>query len=193
MPLKTPKFFGRQSELEQISKYLHDGSKGRKMIVLKGLGGFGKTQLALHYWTREAENYTSRIWIDATSVETALESFKEIAAKLGHLMPSASSSPTSVAAASKIIMAKVNRWLSHPSNDKWLLVIDNVEDLDGEIHIQGLLPSCEHGSIIITTTQAETASILESESLEVPGMGVEAGAELLLHRFRMKTPSDESE
>jgi hypothetical protein len=193
VPLKTPNFFGRQAELEQLSKYLQDGSKGRKMIVLKGLGGFGKTQLALHYWTMEAEDYTSRIWIDATSIETALESFKEIAAKLGHLMPSPSSSPSSVAGAFKIITAKVNRWLSHPSNDKWLLVIDNVEDLDGEIHMQSLLPSCEHGSIIITTTQAETASIFESESLEVSGMETEAGAELLLHRFRMKTPSGESE
>jgi nucleoside phosphorylase len=195
IPLKTPKFFGRRSELEKMHKYLEEDSDGRKIVVLCGLGGFGKTQLALQYWTEVAEEYSSKIWVDATSLETVLESFKDISTKLGHQLPHAVAmhSPSSVLSSPKVIFADIKRWLSSLSNCRWLMVIDNVEDLDGEFHIRELVPDCTNGSIIVISTQSETADILEAKSIEIAKIDDEAGAGILLHRFKKITQSEEGE
>jgi hypothetical protein len=175
--------------------YLEEGSNVRKIVVLCGLGGFGKTQLALQYWTQMAEEYSSKIWVDATSLETAIESFKDISTKLGHQLPRtiAMHSPASVLSSSKVIFADIKRWLSSLSNCRWLMVIDNVEDLDGEFHIGELIPDCTNGSIIVISTQSETADILGAKSIGIAKIDDEAGADILLHRFRKVTQSEEGE
>jgi hypothetical protein len=193
IPLKTPKFFGRRSELEKMHQYLGEDSDGPKIVVLYGLGGFGKTQLALQYWTEATEEYTSKIWIDATSLETALESFKDISTKLGRQLPHATAmrSPASVLSATKVIFADVKKLLSSLSNCRWLMVIDNVEDLDGEFHIRDLIPDCANGHIIVISTQSETVDVLDAKSIEIAKIDDEAGVEILLHRFKKTSQSEE--
>jgi len=192
VPLKTPKFFGRKSELEQIHQYFDDDSSETKIIVLYGLGGLGKTQLVLQYWTESAEQYCSRIWVDATSLETALESFQEVVAKLGRKLPSAAphASPIAAYSTAKMVFADVKRWLSELPNCRWLMVIDNVEDLDLEFHIRDLLPACRNGRIIVTSTQSETTTAVEAEGIEISEIDNEAGRAILVHRFP-KVPNSE--
>lgn len=56
---------------------------GQKVVVLTGIGGLGKTQIALHFWSMQATSYRSRVWIDATSLATVLSSFREVALAVG--------------------------------------------------------------------------------------------------------------
>ena len=188
----TPHFVGRELELEKINQYLQEEGQSRKTIVLYGLSGFGKTQLALKYWADSSSLYTSRIWIDATSLETAYESFSEVLSKIGQPLPGnlASGSPASLSSSSKLVFSAVKRWLSDPRNVGWLMVIDNVEDLDGQLHIQDLIPEGENGRILVTTTQHEALSIIDGESIEVGKIDDDAGAEILTHRFK-KQPSSQ--
>ncbi|KAF8248686.1 hypothetical protein K440DRAFT_660729 [Wilcoxina mikolae CBS 423.85] len=91
VPIKLPfppnhNFIGRIEELEAISrafKSLNSGiSNLQKVVVLHGLGGIGKTQLAAQYCYSSLNMYTFIGWIDATKVETISSSFLEIAQQL---------------------------------------------------------------------------------------------------------------
>ncbi|KAL6365764.1 hypothetical protein LRP88_00339 [Fusarium phalaenopsidis] len=46
LPPKTDRFFGREDEISEMSKYLESPSDGKKRIILCGISGSGKTQLA---------------------------------------------------------------------------------------------------------------------------------------------------
>ncbi len=50
LPADTPDFTGRQAELEQLSAVLRDAATGgpRRVVVVSGMGGVGKTALAVH-------------------------------------------------------------------------------------------------------------------------------------------------
>jgi hypothetical protein len=160
--------------------------------VLYGLSGFGKTQLALKYWADSAALYTSRIWIDATSLESAYESFRNILSKLGQPLPGnlVSGLHTSLLSSSKVVFSTVRRWLSDSENTGWLMVIDNIEDLDGQLHVKDLIPESDTGKILITTTQHDVLSIIDGEGIELGKIDDNAGAEILTHKFK-KLPSSE--
>ncbi|CAD6446186.1 c0661188-b94c-4c28-a59a-103b5f97c816 [Sclerotinia trifoliorum] len=63
-------FIGREDILGQIEKGLSSESQPR-VVVLHGLGGQGKTQIALEYCHRARKNNIRKIfWVDATSANT---------------------------------------------------------------------------------------------------------------------------
>jgi len=62
--LETAQLVGRETELEEMHRRLH-GSSTRSTVVLHGLGGVGKTQLALAYAKRHIEKYTATFWLNA--------------------------------------------------------------------------------------------------------------------------------
>ena len=45
---------------------------GRKIHVLHGLGGIGKTQLAIAYARRYQKSYSAILWLDGKSKDTLL-------------------------------------------------------------------------------------------------------------------------
>jgi ATP/maltotriose-dependent transcriptional regulator MalT len=56
-------FVGRSEELDAIHQELqHDGT--RKTAVVHGLGGMGKTQLALAYAQRHRDEYSAVFWVN---------------------------------------------------------------------------------------------------------------------------------
>jgi GTPase SAR1 family protein len=75
-PLRTPNFYGRQDQLKQMFKYL-SRSGSRKIVVLWGLGSFGKTQLALQFQSLHYDRNVSRIWIDVKALNS-FSIFKDI-------------------------------------------------------------------------------------------------------------------
>lgn len=59
-------FVGRQSDVSSIERALLPFDKQqRKVVVIHGLGGIGKTQLAIHYATLFREHYTTVLWFNA--------------------------------------------------------------------------------------------------------------------------------
>lgn len=196
MPSKTPNFFGRAIELRTMQSAFNSTTHGQNTIVLWGLSGFGKTQLTLQYCSLHSKQYTSKIWIDATTACQAesLSGFSiEVADFIApndttnELMPSGDfSSPTQS-------FSRIKAWLSRDTNKRWLMIIDNVESLDSKIRIQQLIPQCTHGTVIITTTRSDLAGILQVKDIEIGKVDEAAGVNMFLDKFPTRAYSPEGQ
>lgn len=65
-------FVDRDTEMEQIEHSLlqSDPQGGRKIHVLHGLGGIGKTQLAIAYARKHQEVYSAILWVNGKTVNS---------------------------------------------------------------------------------------------------------------------------
>jgi hypothetical protein len=61
---------------------LLQGHKRRSAVVLHGLGGIGKTQLATKYTTRHKEKYSAIFWLNANDEDSLKLSFRDIAQRV---------------------------------------------------------------------------------------------------------------
>jgi tetratricopeptide (TPR) repeat protein len=103
-----------------------------------GLGGVGKSELALQYAHTHRSDYSLVWWItatDAARIEAGL------AALAGRLCPAVSMAGTTADAA-----GWATGWLQ--AHDGWLLVVDNVED---PADMEPLLGQAGAGHVIVTT------------------------------------------
>lgn len=66
--LPNPDFVESKDYLSILEKTFSKGDK-RSVIVLHGIDGIGKTEIALQYAKRHLEEYNTVIWLDATSIE----------------------------------------------------------------------------------------------------------------------------
>ncbi|KAL6242969.1 hypothetical protein RBB50_010069 [Rhinocladiella similis] len=58
------------------------GHACRSAVVLHGLGGIGKTQLAIKYATQHKEKYTAIFWLNANNKDSLELSFRHIAQRI---------------------------------------------------------------------------------------------------------------
>jgi AAA+ ATPase superfamily predicted ATPase len=61
---KAAQFVARENELAEMGQCLQS-NKSRSAVILHGLGGIGKTQLAIEYIRRYKEKYTAVFWLNA--------------------------------------------------------------------------------------------------------------------------------
>lgn len=105
--LQNSRFSGRASLISKIHSVLDPGQTSpAKSIALFGMGGVGKTQLALQYAHQSANAYDVILWIAADTVITIGQSFREVAQGL-QLCQAADEIQDSAAA-----IWKVKNWLS---------------------------------------------------------------------------------
>lgn len=78
--LRNPFFTGREDILDTLHRSL---STNQASYILHGLGGIGKTQIAVEYAYRHAQEYTAIFWIGAATPESIASSFLSIATLLG--------------------------------------------------------------------------------------------------------------
>lgn len=145
-PQIDPAFFtGRSRELDRMVQVFQTDERvvEQRRLVLGGMGGIGKTQLALAYVRQCHRNYTSVLWLNATSESTLLTSFRSVAQAL--------ITPRELRRLDNDqTIARVHEWLSRPQNSRWLLIFDNYDQPD-LFDINTFCPYVGHGSIIITT------------------------------------------
>ena len=174
---KNADFVGREYLLENLKREIGEGEgKGvLNIIVLYGTGGMGKTQLALEYVYQHYQGYSSVFWVNVASVQTTILGFTQImqqliehhlrrsenVAKIGRLLgmtgkldSSGCFVVTSESEAQHVVDA-VKRWFSAPEHTNWLLVFDNLDDLD-LVDIEEYIPSCNRGTVIITSRRRES-------------------------------------
>lgn len=176
VPLSTPVwhipyarnlfFTGR----EKICQALHTTLLSRGTAALSGLGGIGKTQMALEYAYRYRDHYRAVLWARADSAEVLTSDIFTIAGLL-HI-------PAHQGENQSRVVQAVKRWLEQ--HEHWLLILDNADDLE---MVGTFLPSSGHGHIILTT-HAQATGIL-AESLALEKMTPEVGALLLLRRAKL--------
>ena len=111
----------RQKLLDQVPKQFNH------RIALYGMGGVGKTQIALEYVYANKPNYERIYWISAVDQASLLLGYQEIA-KIMRLKLEGDASPVD-------IVKTVLQWLRKMPN--WLLVIDNLDKVE---IVDGFLP-----------------------------------------------------
>ncbi|HZR42752.1 MAG TPA: tetratricopeptide repeat protein, partial [Ktedonobacteraceae bacterium] len=137
--------------------------------AISGLGGIGKTQVALEYAYRYREHYHDILWVSAESQETLMASYAEIARCL---RLSQRDEPDQ----SKIVEA-VKHWLREHKD--WLLVLDNLEDLS---LLPRLLPVDRQGAVLLTTRRQVTEPM--AQAVELDTLSPEEGTLFLLRRCK---------
>ncbi len=187
--LRNPHFTGREDLLEQLTQRLSaqecaSGNMCRAALTqpqaIKGLGGIGKTQIAVEYAyrAREQGRYTHLFWINAANEEAMIASFLTLA----DLLPAFAAREEKD---QRKLIAAIHRWLQE-CRDPWLLIVDNADD---PTLIQPYLPQQGLGSILLTTRATAVGWL--ATSLEVEQMGLMEGTQFLLHRAQRLPATDE--
>ena len=143
-------FTGRDADLQHLHDELASGAPAAVTQALAGLGGIGKTQLALEYSYRHESAYDVLWWIRAEKPDTRLDDIRA----LGHALE-----VDKAIESSKILDATIE-WLN--THDDWLLVFDNAESAD---EIRSLLPTSGRGRIIITSRNQVWGSVAKTVRL----------------------------
>ncbi|KAK8092159.1 kinesin light chain 1 [Apiospora kogelbergensis] len=171
---ETQYFVAREAELAEIRSSLRsDGS--RRVVVLHGLGGIGKTQIAITYAKRYRDEYSAVFWLSIKDEASIQQSFIKVARQITQQYPNASLlSAVGKQQSQEESIEAVKAWLSLPNNTRWLLIYDNLDNPrlansaeDAGIDIHQFLPTAYQGSIIITTrsSQVDLGNIIRIRKL----------------------------
>ncbi|EFY89220.1 kinesin light chain [Metarhizium acridum CQMa 102] len=151
-------FVARETEITEIRRTLSsDGS--RRVVILHGLGGIGKTQLAVAYTKRYRDEYSAIFWFNIKDEESIQQSFTKVARQILQQHPNASRlNVLDLHESHNEVVEAVKIWLSLPGNTRWLIIYDNYDNprlTDGThdkgIDINRFIPTAHQGSIVITT------------------------------------------
>lgn len=143
---KTPHFIERPELLKKIHDLIEANEKKPKLITLCGLGGMGKSQIALDFCYQSKDLYQYIFWMEADAETTLQSSFIAVAEEL-KLPNIANKNPENV-------VCDVLKWFQ--DNSEWLLVFDNADDysLNSEFSCRlrdKYFPKSGRGVILITT------------------------------------------
>jgi ATP/maltotriose-dependent transcriptional regulator MalT len=159
---EATQFVAREQELSKMHELLQDHSS-RSCVVLYGLGGMGKTQLAITYARRHKEKYTAIFWLNANDENSLKLSFRDVAQQVLRYHPS-TSILSSVDQDKDLdqVVSIVKAWLDFAENTRWLMIYDNFDNPktpgnsdDSAVDIRQFLSRSDHGSIIITTRSSQ--------------------------------------
>ena len=174
-------YTARQTLSEQLSQKLHKPYRGKALayaVAVTGLGGTGKTQLVLHYVEEHEDEYSTILWIDARSEETARSSFVRCCRALG--LPCDAGTGEGKLQDAPAVQA-VLLWLrSQEAEQKWLVIVDNADDLSWDV--SSIIPQGRAGSVIVTSQDSQASRLLggKSDAVKVDVMETEEAVSLLL-------------
>lgn len=205
-----------QSQIDQVFLAENDGISS---FALCGLGGIGKTQLAMDYALSRKDKFDAILWVLADTPIKIANSFDGIAKALCLVEPYENGD---LAASRDLVL----EWLTRPrkmpaqpdagaaaasqgaeqmmtgshrrrhGGDKranWLLILDNVRDLG---LVDKYWPRHSRGKhrscILVTSRKALAKTELAMDGIDLPPMSTEECAKLLQNQVRSEAVTDES-
>lgn len=181
---RNERFVGRESELGELSRRLASDDSCKRVAIF-GLGGIGKTQIALEFAHRRRAQMPSCsvFWVPAT--EPAV--FEQVYQKIGQLLQI-----PGIDHANADVKLLVKETLSDEETGSWLLLVDNADDTDilfrraygstGELALIDYLPFSRKGSIIFTTRSRRAAIKQAGNDVIQAGLMTQSDAKQVLER-----------
>ena len=161
-------FEGRDEALGVLEQAL--GTRGGAVVTqaVYGLGGVGKSELALQYATARRRDYGLTWWITAASTGQVEAGLAGLAGRLCPLV--------AVAGTTGDAAGWATGWLQ--AHNQWLLILDNVED---PADIEPLLGQLGSGHVIVTSRRdADWGRLADPVQLDV--LDPAAATEILIVR-----------
>jgi hypothetical protein len=195
---RARQFVDRPAEMAELERVLlprprQDQCQRQKIHVLRGLGGIGKTQLAVEFARRHHRRFSSVLWLDGRSEDTLKRSIASCAGRIpqGQIPETSRQYASDASVDIDVVVKDVMDWLAWPDNTAWLLIFDNV---DREYTKQGSDPDAydvrryfsriDHGSVLVTTRLARLEQLGETQHLGK--MSTEQGQAILDSWYRKK-------
>ncbi|MET8183135.1 FxSxx-COOH system tetratricopeptide repeat protein [Streptomyces sp. NPDC005336] len=169
VPPRNNNFTGRQALLDTLHERL--SSEGTAAVLpeaLHGLGGVGKSQIALEYVHQHASDYDAVWWIPAERPEQIRQALVQLADRLGLQ----AGMESNVAVPSVLDALRTGR----PCRN-WLLIFDNAEELET---VRPFFPAGGPGRILVTSRNAQWSRA--ARTVEVDVFEREESIELLRRR-----------
>jgi hypothetical protein len=131
--------------------------------ALEGLGGIGKTQIALEAAFRIRDDYPdcSVIWVPAIDATTFENAYRDVGRRFGIV---------GIDEEKADVKVLVKAALSREDFGRWLLIIDSADDMDlffGPTGLSDYLPFSNTGSILFTTRNHQN-----TVKLDIPERGI---------------------
>ncbi|KAL1729459.1 hypothetical protein EV714DRAFT_284956 [Schizophyllum commune] len=136
-PPPTHAYTGRKDILDKMHAYFAPVNGKRKVFVLYGLGGAGKTQVGCKFvemsqFDSETQRFSEVFYLDASTKDTLTADLKALA----------------IAKEAGKRVDDALTWLARHTED-WLLFFNNADD--PKLNLKQYFPACSHGNILITT------------------------------------------
>ena len=177
-------FKGREEAIKRIEEKLSANRGALKPLALVGMGGIGKTQLAIEYGLAHKTGYSALLFIAGETPAALDVNLQGLARVLGI--------PGQEDLKEDRRRDAVLNWLR--LNPGWFLVVDNVDTNDALKATQGLIAHLSEGHAVITSRLSMFSSYFEPLMLDV--LSVEASVEFLKERTRdgrLRASDDESD
>lgn len=145
LPSRYPNFTGRKKIIKELHRELSLGQRQHSIQVLTGLGGVGKTKIALEYAYSHLDDYRLIWYFHAEEKPALMQAVSELAKILY---------PGERHDNIDLHIASLRRYLEN--NDRWLLIFDNAttpEDLEW------VFPAVMRGNIIITSRTTDWGTL----------------------------------
>ena len=170
------RFIGRECILGKVDDALltpEANSRRPKVAILLGMGGQGKTALALEYCRRaqSCAYFKSILWVDAASSATVAQSFENLADHLTKRQRSFKD----FNACLEFVKDTIEMWAA-----PWMVVFDNFDQPGNIPNIMDYVPYAYNGAVLVTSRHADSGAL--GPVLEMGSMGEDESTELLLHR-----------
>jgi MinD-like ATPase involved in chromosome partitioning or flagellar assembly/tetratricopeptide (TPR) repeat protein len=144
-PARNTRFTGRETDLRALREQLREHGRAVVLpVALHGLGGVGKTQIALEYVHRFKSDYDLVWWLDCSQPQFIDAALIDLAASIQDDLEMPIPVAVDVGEQADWVVRQLAQGKAVP---RWLLVYDNAEDIDA---VQRLLPE-GGGHVLITS------------------------------------------
>ncbi|MEU2507041.1 FxSxx-COOH system tetratricopeptide repeat protein [Streptomyces sp. NPDC007863] len=156
VPPHNPNFVGREYLLDQVREQLLTGDTSAVLPhALHGMGGVGKSQIAIEYVYRYAHDYDIVWWIPSEQPTMILTALTELAQRMGLNVSNE---------ANQAVPAVREALRRGAPYDRWLLVFDNAENVEA---VRPYFPTGGTGKILITSRNQEWDRVARTLSVDI--------------------------